>query len=239
MVSYTVHAAMWCLCAAAPAPSIELDCSIKKLAWEYSQSLLLDPFHITRNASKHVFTALGLARCPEPWNGASTSAAPSPQGRSISYTGHDFYVSPHGSDGNPGTHLAPFATLMRAQKAARVSGPGSVVNIAAGRYELNETFILTPADTGTTYTGEETGGGVVLSGGRRMADLRWRPSSTGKAGGFEAALPDGLDFRSLFVDGVRQTPARFPNGNAETSLFPHGCVAFETTVTAAITSSVD
>jgi hypothetical protein len=206
--------------AATPAPTKELDCSMKQLAFEFSQGLLSDPFHVQRNATKHVYTALDLAGCPNlPWT-ATRSA--SPPAEPVSAGGATFYVSTTGSDNNPGTQASPFATLPRAQTAARGGGPGTVVNLAAGRYELNETFVLTAADSGTTYAGAETGGGTVLSGGRRLTGLSWRPSSTGRAGVFQAALPDGLDFTSLLAGGVRQTAARFPNGNAETSLFPEG-----------------
>jgi hypothetical protein len=41
------------------------------------------------------------------------------------------YVSPSGSDGNPGTASAPFLTI---QHAADVSGPGDVVHVIAGAY---------------------------------------------------------------------------------------------------------
>lgn len=44
---------------------------------------------------------------------------------------HAYYISPTGSDNNPGTKSAPFQTLMRAQDAA---SPGDVVYIRGGVY---------------------------------------------------------------------------------------------------------
>ncbi|MEU9734800.1 DUF1565 domain-containing protein [Streptomyces sp. NPDC048002] len=54
-----------------------------------------------------------------------TASAAAPRG------GHDIYVSPRGSDTNPGTRRAPFAGI---QRALDVAGPGSTVHLAPGRY---------------------------------------------------------------------------------------------------------
>lgn len=44
----------------------------------------------------------------------------------------DFYVSPSGDNGNPGTEMSPWQTI---QKAADTVGPGDVVHIRGGVYE--------------------------------------------------------------------------------------------------------
>lgn len=50
----------------------------------------------------------------------------------------EFFVSPTGSDGDPGTLERPFATVQRAQQAV---GPGDTVLIRGGTYRMNESQI--------------------------------------------------------------------------------------------------
>lgn len=54
----------------------------------------------------------------------AVAAAPSPDS-------NDYYISPGGSDSNPGTKHAPFKTLMKAQSAASA---GDLVYIRGGIY---------------------------------------------------------------------------------------------------------
>ena len=63
----------------------------------------------------------------------------------------DFFVATNGSDSNPGTLAKPFATLQKAQEAARnVAGRKAVtIFIREGTYYLPETLILTAEDSGT------------------------------------------------------------------------------------------
>ena len=67
-----------------------------------------------------------------------------------------FHVSRSGSDTNPGTAAAPFATLTRARDAIRLArktgklGDGPVVvNIRGGAHRITETLTLTKEDSGT------------------------------------------------------------------------------------------
>ena len=67
----------------------------------------------------------------------------------------DFYVdSVNGSDGNPGTKLAPFGTMERARDAVRVviggglPDGGVTVWIRGGLYERSSTFTLSAQDSG-------------------------------------------------------------------------------------------
>jgi hypothetical protein len=67
---------------------------------------------------------------------ASPSAsAPAPQFAALAYNGAmtpaDIYVSPTGSDSNPGTQAAPFKTIARAAQAAT---PGVTILVAPGTY---------------------------------------------------------------------------------------------------------
>jgi hypothetical protein len=54
----------------------------------------------------------------------------------------DLYVSPNGSDYNPGTQAAPFATIVA---ASRVAQPGTTIHVAPGTYYGG--FVTTPSGT--------------------------------------------------------------------------------------------
>lgn len=97
----------------------------------------------------------------------------------------DFYVSPTGSDSNPGTKRKPFATLERAREALRgARSPGGTVYLRGGDYLRTNTLELTAADSGTvgapmTWQAEkgETArllGGRVLVGFHPLTDAAVR-----------------------------------------------------------------
>ena len=97
-------------------------------------------------------------------------------------TAVSIYVSTDGSDTNPGTAAAPFASLIRARNAARkIRQDGSLTEpieivLREGEYFFEQTLVLTPEDSGTeacpiTWRAAD-GEKVVLSGGRRIAG-RW------------------------------------------------------------------
>ena len=123
-------------------------------------------------------------------------------------------VAPAGNDSNPGTLEKPFATLQRAQLAARkVEGREPVtISLRAGTYYLPETLLLSAADSGSTaapvsyqaYQKEQP----VISGGVRLPNLKWEPY---KDGIVQAKLPAGFTTDQLFVNGERQPMARYPN----------------------------
>ncbi|MCC7494962.1 MAG: right-handed parallel beta-helix repeat-containing protein [Fimbriimonadaceae bacterium] len=121
-------------------------------------------------------------------------------------------AAPRGDDG-------PFATLQRAQQAVRqmrAQQPDQAVKVwlRGGRYELAETLLLGPADSGTAaapvvwaaWPGEQP----VLSGGRRLSG--WQPR------GAEQVLrrPEFGDwsFRQLYLGPQRLTRARHPSVDA-------------------------
>ena len=126
----------------------------------------------------------------------------------------DFFVSPTGGDTNPGTLERPFATLERAQQAARqVQRREAVtVNLRAGVYYLPSTLVFTSDDSGTrnapvtyqAYSGEQ----AVISSGSRLTNLTWEPY---RAGIMRATVPAGFATDQLFVNGERQSMARYPN----------------------------
>jgi len=129
-----------------------------------------------------------------------------------------YFVSVSGSDRNPGTMAAPFATLGRARQALRTrnrapNGPAEIL-VRQGTYYFENTLILSAEDSGTeasqvrysAYPGER----VTISGGRKI-ECRWKPY---KDGIFMSTLPTGqagLRFTQLFVNGKRQVCARYPN----------------------------
>ena len=71
------------------------------------------------------------------------------------------YVSPTGSDANPGTAAAPLLTL---QKAADRVGPGDTVTAPAGTYAGFNLFASGTATQRITFRGEASpgAGGVVI-----------------------------------------------------------------------------
>ena len=135
---------------------------------------------------------------------------------------HTVFVSPTGSDINPGTQAKPVATLTQAMELVRAArhsqapcGPITVF-LRGGVYELREPITFTPADAGSAespvtyaaYQGEQ----AILSGGTRLAGT-WRQTS-GKPY-WQLDVPSARDgkwtFHSLVVNGESRTRARTPN----------------------------
>ena len=121
-----------------------------------------------------------------------------------------YYVSPSGSDRDPGTLRQPFASIERAINAVRHK-PG-VVFLRAGTYYLKEPLVFTAEDSGTatnpvivqSYPNEQ----VILSGGVKLDKLDWKPY---RPGVYSAKVPENLLTEEIFVNGERQILARYPN----------------------------
>lgn len=126
----------------------------------------------------------------------------------------EYHVSPAGNDASAGTAAEPFATIGRAQRAARLA-KGASVTLHAGVYYLPETVVFTPADNGCEYRAA-AGETVVVSGGEKL-DLQWQPCGNGV---MKARTPAGTAFDQLFVDGRLQRMARYPNFDA--NVRPYG-----------------
>jgi hypothetical protein len=132
------------------------------------------------------------------------------------------YISPAGSDDNPGTLSRPFASLPRAMRAARelraAQAPAQplTVFLRGGTYLVREPIVFTPADSGSAaapvtfsaYRDEAP----VLSGGKRLSGA-W--SQTPGKPYWQLDLPEARDgkwvFYSLTVNGQSRTRARTPN----------------------------
>ena len=115
----------------------------------------------------------GLPARDPAWGRVQLPAFPAP--------GAQLWVSPDGSDQDPGTRARPFATLARARdaiRAIRAQGlpPGGVaVNVVPGTYRLTESLHFGPEDSGTAdapivWRATEPGK-VSLSGGQAVAGL--------------------------------------------------------------------
>jgi len=130
-------------------------------------------------------------------------------------TAADFHVAPGGKDDQPGTADKPFATIARAQQAARkVNGERVTVHLHDGTYELDAPLTFTGEDAGTadhpvTYRAA-AGQSPILSGGRRITG--WQVDDAGVWHVTLDAVKNGQwAFNELFVGGERATRARFPN----------------------------
>ena len=137
-----------------------------------------------------------------------------------------YFVAPAGDDANPGTLEKPFATLHRAQMAAR-RARGDIF-LRGGIYYFSEPLVLTAEDSGTkdsplviqNYRDEQ----AVISGGLRLENLRWQPSPAPHAhapatGIYQTSVPADLRTEEIFVDGERQILARYPNFDASAKYF--------------------
>src|SRR5512133_1879995 len=140
----------------------------------------------------------------------------------------DFFVSLRGQDGWSG-HLAepngkdgPFATVARARDAVRAllksqKEPRPVrVLLRGGTYYLDQTLEFGPEDSSTEQApvlyAAAPGEQVVLSGGRRLQQGRWREVNQQKA--WLVDIPEVKEgrwrFRQLFVNGERRPRTRVP-----------------------------
>ena len=140
----------------------------------------------------------------------------------ITARGESYFVAPSGDDANPGTLVKPFATLQRAQQAARkLAGREAVtVSLREGTYYLPEPLVFIAEDSGTqaapveyrAYEKEKP----VVSGGVLLRGLKWEPY---KDGILKAKVPEGFTTDQLFVNGKRQILARYPNFNPNERVF--------------------
>src|SRR6266581_2445059 len=105
-----------------------------------------------------ILAALALAACP------------GKKGKKPDETPAVYYVSPAGSDGNPGTQTSPFKTISYAVRVATRSG--TTVQVDPGTYNVanGETFPIT-VPAGVLLIGNETskGGGTSIVGGGGQA----------------------------------------------------------------------
>jgi hypothetical protein len=122
----------------------------------------------------------------------------------------DYFVSPTGSDDNPGTQTAPFKTVTKARDVVRASVAEMTddinVHLRGGTYDVAEAIRFEPRDSGTNghrvnyraYSGEIP----VLSGATRVTG--WTPHSGAI---YKATLDRSVKLRNLYVNDARASMA--------------------------------
>ncbi|NKJ92547.1 right-handed parallel beta-helix repeat-containing protein [Rhizobium leguminosarum bv. viciae] len=130
-----------------------------------------------------------------------------------------FYVSPDGKDTWSGllptadeqSGDGPFASIERARDAAREKGGTNTIALGKGDYYLARPIVFDSRDKGLIVTAR-CDEAPILHGGQRVrnwaqeADGRWTAP---------LKLPPDEAVGDLFVNGMRQTRARFPNAPAD------------------------
>jgi hypothetical protein len=129
-----------------------------------------------------------------------------------------YFVSLTGDDANFGTIEKPFATLQRAQQAAR-QNRGDIF-LRGGTFYLSAPLVFTAQDSGTkdaplvfqNYQNEKP----VISGGVKLDNLNWQPFTNGT---LQAKVPADLQTEEIFINGERQILARYPNFDPKAKYF--------------------
>ncbi len=133
----------------------------------------------------------------------------------------EFYVMGNGDDNNPGTKEKPFRTILKAIESVReitssAYASGIVVWIGGGTYNLDETIVMGPSDSGpdkglVVYCGipgekVEFSGGLEVSGWEKRDNGLWVAPIILKGN-------ERNNFRELFIDGKRAIRARHPDND--------------------------
>jgi len=126
----------------------------------------------------------------------------------------EIVVSTYGDDAAPGTAQQPVATLHQAQRLARqmlAEGRAVTITLMGGTYRLDQTLVFTPEDSGTVQSPvlwRASPGEKVTISGAQLLKLRWEPYRDGI---FKADVPADFMSDQLFVNGILQHMARYPN----------------------------
>ncbi len=126
----------------------------------------------------------------------------------------EFHVSPSGSDKNPGTQAKPFLTIAHARdNVARINGQMTgdiVVYLGGGTYEISEPVVFDANDSGTNghkvIYKSAAGQTPIVSGGKAITN--WEVHD--KENNIYKAVVGDLEFRQIYVNGVRGIRARYP-----------------------------
>ena len=129
------------------------------------------------------------------------------------------YVSPHGSDSQPGTAAKPVLTLQHAIEVSRASGDSQIL-LRGGMYRMQAPLVLTSADSGSAgrdlVIAAAPGEHPVLSGAVRIKG--WKEVNAAK-NLWSAPVPLLVaNSRQLYVNGARslRTRGRVPVALTET-----------------------
>lgn len=143
-------------------------------------------------------------------SGIPVSAAP----ESGAEPAAEFYVSPDGSDENAGTEDAPFRTIARARDAVDAINDDMqsdiIVYLMDSTYYQDETLTFDASDSGSNgfkvrYEAYE-GASPSISGGKEL-DGEWELHDA-ENNIYKISVPDGLNFRQLYVNGEKGIRAR-------------------------------
>ena len=138
-----------------------------------------------------------------------------------------YYVAANGSDQNPGTETSPFATLEKARDTIRelkseagLPDGGVTVYLRGGEYNLQNTFTLTPEDSGEpgkpvvyrSYANESAilESRQAITGWSLLASDQYPAGLPAIAQGhvYAATIPTAWRFHFMYVDDVSQPVAK-------------------------------
>ena len=158
----------------------------------------------------------------------------------------ELYVGPEGLDSQPGTREKPMASLEAARDRLRaLEDPPHTLVLLPGAHRRAASFVLDARDSGLTVRGAPAArllGGEVVTGWKPSDDPRLPASARGKVVEVKLTQPLGELRRrgfgiptspappELFVAGVPQTLARWPNGQAWATMTSGGKDRFGATV---------
>lgn len=134
----------------------------------------------------------------------------------IAHAAATLYVSPAGSDDNPGTLSSPFRTISH---CGQVAGPGDTCYVEQGTYHEQVSFPFggTP---GAPKIFASYNGAVTVDGADPVAG--WSPA-LGYPGVYQATVPapTGVWANQVFIDGKMANQARWPDpGTANDPMWP-------------------
>ncbi len=206
----------------------ELECALRVLAFNYSQTLL--PRSAADRAAQQdadVAAALRLGsdcNITAPLGTVKTTASSSADARPAGAGSCMLFVAKVGSDSSGvGTKEQPFASLARAQTALRTARSSTAehctIHVGAGTYYLAGTLTLGSDDSNTTWVAED-GVDVTLSGGIEILASSFKPTSSSTFAADVSALnlstitprgSTGGPANRLFVDDMPMIWARYPD----------------------------
>ncbi|MCC8023569.1 MAG: PDZ domain-containing protein [Clostridiales bacterium] len=122
-----------------------------------------------------------------------------------------FYVTAaqDGQADADGTREKPFSSLDQALKASRRHAGRRRLILLPGTYVLERALELSACDRGITLCCEAPGQ-AVLTGARELGRLPWEPYAA-VPGAYCAKIEPGLEPDALYLDGMVQIQARYPN----------------------------
>ncbi|HEX5669167.1 MAG TPA: right-handed parallel beta-helix repeat-containing protein, partial [Chitinophagaceae bacterium] len=129
------------------------------------------------------------------------------------------YVAPTGNNSNPGTYQKPLASFEGAQQYIRKLDPTKDVKVIFkdGMYYLPNTVIFSGKDARTasvTFSAEHAGKAIISGGSKIRVD--WKPY---KNGIYVGSVSSVSTIDQLYINGVRQEMARYPNSQKNKNVF--------------------